>query len=68
MFIVWLVSAVFYHLPSLDSMGFNARADLSLLIVVFLATVVVRSDQFRWGTVALIVLRGIQGYLNPSIS
>ena len=55
LFIVWLCSAVFYHLPSLETMGLNAKADLSLLIVVFLGTLAVREgggeqlhpDRFR---------------------
>eukprot|EP00198_Chlamydomonas_reinhardtii_P006217 XP_001695553.1 predicted protein [Chlamydomonas reinhardtii] len=38
LYIVWLCSAVFYHLPSLASLGLDVRADVSFLIVVFLAS------------------------------
>ena len=37
-YILWLLSAVFYHLPSLQSLGIDARADLSLLLTTFLLT------------------------------
>ncbi len=42
LYITWLCSAVFYHLPSLAALGLDAKADTSLLIVVFLATLAVR--------------------------
>lgn len=37
---VWLCAAVFYHLPSLDSLGLDVRADVSMLITVFLGSLV----------------------------
>ncbi len=42
LYIVWLCAAVFYHLPSLEQLGLDVRADLSLLIVAFIATLAVR--------------------------
>ena len=38
---VWLCAAVFYHLPSLDTLGLDVKADLSMLITVFLGSIVV---------------------------
>lgn len=35
-YIAWLCGAVFYHLPPLESMGFDVRADLSVLLTTFL--------------------------------
>ncbi|KAF5843712.1 hypothetical protein DUNSADRAFT_8227 [Dunaliella salina] len=41
LYIVWLIGAVFYHLPSLESMGVNIKADVSLMIVISLGSLVV---------------------------
>ncbi|GFR41996.1 hypothetical protein Agub_g2810, partial [Astrephomene gubernaculifera] len=38
LYIVWLCSAVFYHLPSLEQLGLDVRADVSMLIVAFLSS------------------------------
>ncbi|KAG2491434.1 hypothetical protein HYH03_010220 [Edaphochlamys debaryana] len=38
LYIVWLCSAVFYHLPSLESLGVDVKTDVSMLIVVFLSS------------------------------
>ena len=43
LYIVWLCGALAYHLPSLEAFGIDVRADLSLTIVVFIATLVVRA-------------------------
>jgi hypothetical protein len=32
---VWLCSAVFYHMPSFESLGFDIRADVSIMLTVF---------------------------------
>ncbi|KAK9809330.1 hypothetical protein WJX73_005806 [Symbiochloris irregularis] len=39
-YISWLCGAVFLHLPSLEALGFNIKADVSVLLVVFLVSVV----------------------------
>ena len=44
LYILWLCSAVFYHLPSLETIGLDAKADLSLFIVVFVATLAVSNS------------------------
>lgn len=41
-YMCWLIAALFYHLPSLDSLGINVRADVSLTIVVTLGSLMVR--------------------------
>lgn len=38
---VWLCAAVFYHLPSFNSMGLDVRSDLSMLLTVFLLSLLV---------------------------
>ncbi|GIL77238.1 hypothetical protein Vretifemale_6729 [Volvox reticuliferus] len=38
LYIVWLCSAVFYHLPSLEQLGLDIRADVSMLIVAFMSS------------------------------
>lgn len=38
---VWLCAAVFYHLPSLDTLGLDVKADLSMFITVFLGSIAV---------------------------
>lgn len=40
-YIAWLCSAVFYHLPSLDTLGIDLRADLSILLTTFLLSLAV---------------------------
>jgi len=37
---VWLCAAVFYHLPSLESMGFDIKADVSILLNIFMLSCV----------------------------
>ena len=37
---VWLCAAVFYHLPSLESLGLDIKADLSILMTIFLLSCV----------------------------
>lgn len=46
-FVLWLLSAVFYHLPPTfhHLLGFDARSQLSLLIVVFISTLPILSIQ-----------------------
>ncbi|GMH37404.1 hypothetical protein BSKO_05277 [Bryopsis sp. KO-2023] len=39
-YIFWFVSAVFYHLPTLVELGMDVKADVSLLLSVFLSTFV----------------------------
>lgn len=46
-YIIWLVSAVFHHLPTLDELGMNVKADISIIISVFSATFVVRTGSWR---------------------
>lgn len=36
MYAVWLCSAVFYHMPSFESLGFDIKADVSILLTIFL--------------------------------
>eukprot|EP00798_Chlamydomonas_sp_ICE-L_P001343 gene1343-32703_t len=40
-YIIWLCSAVFYHLPSLEALGFDVKADLSLMLVLFFSTLLI---------------------------
>lgn len=37
-YICWLLMAVFYHLPSLESMGINIKADVSMWLACFLGS------------------------------
>ncbi len=41
-YIGWLMLAVFYHLPSLEALGFDVRADVSLALSVACYSVAVR--------------------------
>lgn len=41
-YILWLCGSVFYHLPSLEALGFDIKADLSIAIVAFSASAAVR--------------------------
>lgn len=36
MYAVWLCSAVFYHMPSFESLGFDIKADVSIMLTTFL--------------------------------
>ena len=36
MYVLWLMAAFIYHLPSLESMGFDIKADISMLLSSFL--------------------------------
>lgn len=40
-YICWLCGTVFLHLPSLESMGFDVKADVSVLLTTFLMSMVV---------------------------
>lgn len=40
-YVVWLCAAVFYHLPSLESMGLDVKADISMALTVFLLSLLV---------------------------
>ena len=44
LYIFWLCSAVFVHLPSLQSMGFDVRADITMLITILLLSLLVRNQ------------------------
>jgi hypothetical protein len=37
-YICWLLMAVFYHLPSLESMGINIKADVSMWLACFMGS------------------------------
>ena len=41
-YIGWLVAAVFLHLPSFKSLGFDVRTDVSMLLTIFLLSALVR--------------------------
>ena len=47
LFIVWLCSAVFFHLPSFTALGIDIRADVSLSLSVFFSSMAVRGDAGR---------------------
>ena len=50
---VWLCAAVFYHLPSFDSLGLDVKADVSMLITVFLGSLVILGSlSVAYGTAA----------------
>ena len=36
MYALWLCSAVFYHMPSFESLGFDIKADVSIMLTIFL--------------------------------
>ena len=57
-YVVWLCAAVFYHLPSLDSLGLDVRADLSMLLTVFFLSLLVLGalSAGHFGAIALRVL------------
>ncbi len=38
LYIAWLASAIFIHMPSLESLGLDVRADVSTLLVTFVVT------------------------------
>ncbi|KAL6745958.1 hypothetical protein V8C86DRAFT_2959352, partial [Haematococcus lacustris] len=59
LYIAWLCGALFYHLPSLETMGIDIKADVSMLIVVFLSSLVVLSllMALHYGAVRLRLLR-----------
>jgi hypothetical protein len=40
-YVVWLCAAIFYHLPSLESMGIDVKGDLSMALTVFLLSLAV---------------------------
>lgn len=40
-YILWLCSAVFYHTPSLGTLGIDVKADISLLLTIFLISCLV---------------------------
>lgn len=41
-YLFWLGSAVFIHLPSFQSMGIDVKADISMLLTIFLLSLLVR--------------------------
>ena len=41
-YLFWLGSAVFVHLPSFQSMGIDVKADISMLLTIFLLSLLVR--------------------------
>lgn len=41
-YIGWLCSAVFLHLPSFQALGLDVRTDLSVLLTIFLLSLLVR--------------------------
>ena len=41
-YIGWLCSAVFLHLPSFQALGLDIRTDLSVLLTIFLLSLLVR--------------------------
>ncbi len=43
-YLFWLGSAVFVHLPSFQSMGIDVKADISMLLTIFLLSLLVRFD------------------------
>ena len=45
LYIFWLCSAVFVHLPSLQSMGFDVRADITMLITILLLSLLVSLER-----------------------
>ncbi len=47
-YLFWLGSAVFVHLPSFQSMGIDVKADISMLLTIFLLSLLVRfNTSFR---------------------
>ena len=38
LYIAWLASAIFIHMPSFESLGLDVRADVSTLLVTFVVT------------------------------
>ncbi len=43
-YLFWLGSAVFVHLPSFQSMGIDVKADISMLLTIFLLSLLVRPN------------------------
>ena len=37
-YIIWLCSAVFYHLPKLEDLGMDLKADISVMMSTFIGT------------------------------
>ena len=46
-YIGWLCSAVFLHLPSFQALGLDVRTDLSVLLTIFLLSLLVRPAAAR---------------------
>ncbi len=46
-YIGWLCSAVFLHLPSFQALGIDVRTDLSVLLTIFLLSLLVRPARRR---------------------
>ena len=44
-YLFWLGSAVFVHLPSFESMGIDVKADISMLLTTFLLSLLVGKTQ-----------------------
>jgi hypothetical protein len=49
LYISWLCTAVFYHLPSLETLGIDVKADVSLLLSVFFSSLAVGGAPGRGG-------------------
>ena len=49
LYIGWLLSSLLYHLPTLEHMGINVKADVSLSILMYLAAFLVRKGGARKG-------------------
>ena len=43
-YIAWLCGAIFLHLPSFASLGIDFKTDLSLLLTIFLLSLLVIAD------------------------
>lgn len=44
-YLAWLLSAWVYHLPGIAALGIDVKADVSLMLLVFFASILVR----MWG-------------------
>ena len=53
-YIGWLCGAVFLHLPSLKSMGLDFRTDVSVLLTLFLLSLLVRAATQHWCTADMV--------------
>lgn len=42
-YITWLLASLVYHVPSLQDLGINVKADLSVFFLCFVTTITVRT-------------------------